>query len=236
MVRRSRASQLEIDREKKAAFGRRRRKLRLGFEALQRLFASDVSFAQIAEKAGVSRTRIQHIFNDHYSDLLPFSATERRRKREAERRSLALEKIHQAFLRDGAMRAIVRSAAKAGRKVEPIIFKREGDPTRCFRHRRVLVDGKEEPVHRIRNARLLRGERIAYGSTPLTREELKRHRHVIFHVDVPSHRRRVLRCPSARLLKQLFPAGVDRRDVYIPVSGRPDNPRYDFLADEDNWD
>lgn len=57
----------------------------------------------------------------------------------------------------------------------------------------------------------------------------------IFVIDVPRYPRRVIRCRSDKLLKRLFSAGQQRVSVYIPLEQSLENPRYDFLADENNW-
>ena len=234
MLRRNGASRLQADPATKAGFGRRRRKIRLGFDQLYRLFAADLSFGQIAKKAGVSRTRIRSIFDQYYRPHLQVSGLERRRRREQEGR----DRVVQVFLRDRAMRAILKSASRAARvrKIEPIIYKRGTDLSRRFRHRAVLVDGKDvELVHHIRNAQQFWPGGIVYGTTSLSRKALESSKWIIFCIDVPSYRRRVIRCRSAKLLKALFPLRAKRKHVYIPLDRKPESPRYDFLADEDNW-
>jgi hypothetical protein len=234
LLERSDASRLLADPAFKARFGRRRRKSRLGFDQLYRLFTSDMSFGEIARKAGVSRTRIRSIFDQYYRPHLRVSGLERRRKREQKGR----DRVVEVFLRDRVMQAILKSAAKAKRKrtIEPIIYKRGTDLVRRFRHRAVLVDGKDlEPVHHIRNAQQFWPGGIVYGTTSLSRKSLETSTWTIFCIDVPSYRRRILRCRSAKLLKALFPVRAKRKHVYIPLDRKPNNPRYDFLADADNW-
>ena len=128
------------------------------------------------------------------------------------------------------------SASRHGHAVEPVIHKMERNPLRCFRRRAVLVDGKDvESVHHLRRARVFRSDAVSYGTTRLTRECLEQSNWIIFYIDVPHRRRRVIRCRSSRLLRALFPPGARSKDVYIPVAGAPTTPRYDFLANQDNW-
>ncbi len=231
-----RADRRTTSRDSKAAFERRRRKLRLGFDALHRLFAADHSFDRIAAKAGVSKTRVRHIFGQYFRQAFRVDALERRLAREAERRRQAVDRIVRAFRRDPVMRALVASAGRHGRTVEPVIHKMERNVSRCFRHRAVLVDGVDvESVHHIRSARKPKADGVSYGTTTLTRACLQQSTWTIFYIDVPHRRRRVIRCRSRKLLRALFSGAGTRRDVYIPVHGVPGKPRYDFLADEDNW-
>ncbi len=232
----SRADRRTTYRDSKAAFERRRRKLRLGFDALHRLFAADHSFDRIAAKAGVSKTRVRHIFGQYFRQAFRVDALERRLAREAERRRQAVDRIVRAFRRDPVMRAVAASASRHGRTVGPVIHKMERNVSRCFRHRAVLVDGVDvESVHHIRTARKPRADGVSYGTTTLTRACLEQSTWIVFYIDVPHRRRRVIRCRSRKLLRAVFSGAGTRRDVYIPVHGVPGKPRYDFLADEDNW-
>jgi hypothetical protein len=71
--------------------------------------------------------------------------------------------------------------------------------------------------------------------TTLYRNQLESSKWVIFFVDAPSYPRRVIRRKSAKLLKALFPYGGRSKNVSIPLDAKPNNPRYDFWADENNW-
>jgi hypothetical protein len=143
-----------------------------------------------------------------------------------------------AVAKDRVLTALMRSAERAGRNrtIEPIVCRRGHNPVTRFRHRAVRVDGRQvEPVHHIRRKRVWPSGEIVYAVTSVSRKELESAAWAIFYVDVPSFRRRVIRCRSARLLRALFPSGTARKNVYIPLNGRPEAPRYNFLADEDNW-
>lgn len=238
MLQSTAATRLELYRASKAEFERRRRAIRADFDTLYSQFTGELSSAEIARRAGVSRARIRVIFDRYFSDLLGTSILERRQKRARELNENAAHRLVRAITRDRVLSAIFRSAdrAKRKRRIEPIISRRSRDPSKCFRHRAVLVDGREvEPVHHIRNAQRFSPGGIAYATTSLSRKSLEEAQWIIFCIDVASHRRRVLRCRCADLLKALFSAGDRRRQAYIPLDRRPDNPRYDFLADEDNW-
>ena len=169
---------------------------------------------------------------------MPLTGLERLRAREAKVRERRLRLIREAIDHNRILKALKASAKKAGskRKIEAILTHRQSsDSPRGFRRRAVLVDGLVEPVHYLRAERRLRGRGKASTATVLSRTELETSSWVIFFIDVPGHRRRVLRCKSKGLLRALFPWGSQRRSVYIPLDRRPANPRYDFLADEDNW-
>ena len=235
MLQRTGGSPLDAYVARKRAFDRRRRKLHLRFDTLYELFARGLSAAQIARRAGVSRPRIDRIFDQYFGDLFGVSGLERRRLREKELRADAARRLARAIADDPVLTALAKSAAKAGRRISPILCPRRGEPRKRFRRRAVLVDGKNvELVRHVRNAQVWPGG-IAYATTSIARKSLESARHVIFYIDVASHRRRVIRCRCAALLRALFPAGVKRRHIYIPLDERPEAPRYDFLADVDNW-
>ena len=178
---------------------------------------------------------IDRIFDQYFGDLFGVSGLERRRLREKELRADAARRLARAIADDPVLTALAKSAAKAGRRISPILCPRRGEPRKRFRRRAVLVDGKNvELVRHVRNAQVWPGG-IAYATTSIARKSLESARHVIFYIDVASHRRRVIRCRCAALLRALFPAGVKRRHIYIPLDERPEAPRYDFLADVDNW-
>jgi hypothetical protein len=232
------ASRLDIYLANKTRFERLRRKIRLDFDALYSLFASDLTSGQIARRAGVSRPRINHIYDDYFRDLVGMSGLERQQRREEPARKKGVFRLARAVAKDQVLAALARSAdkAKRRRRIEPIICKRGRDPVKRYRHRAVRVDGRNvEPVHHIRNKKLCPSGGTTYAVTSLSREELEASTWSIFYVDVASYPRRVIRSRSARLLKALFPPGVRRKNIYIPLDRKPQVPRYDFLADEDNW-
>jgi AraC-like DNA-binding protein len=238
MLQRPAAARLDTYLARRAAFNRRRRKSRLSFDALHALFATGLSSAEIAKRAGLSRPRINRIFNDYFRDLFGMSDLERRRRREAEARQSAARRLALAVAKDRVLNALLQSVERAGRKrrIEPIVCKRGRDPVKRFRHRAVRIDGRQvEPVHHMRSKRVWPAGETIYAVTSVSRKELESAAWTIFYVDVPSFRRRVIRCRSARLLRALFPPGIGRKNIYIPLNGRPEAPRYDFLADEDNW-
>ena len=70
MLEKSGGSQIRAYLERKAAFNRRRRKIKADFDKLYRLFESDLNFNKIAEAVGVSRLRVIEIFRLHFADLL----------------------------------------------------------------------------------------------------------------------------------------------------------------------
>jgi hypothetical protein len=219
----------------KSRFDRRRRKLKLDFDALYRLFADGVSSAEIARRAGVSRPRINLIFKQYFRDFFGMTDLERLRRREKQARDAAMRRLVEEIEKDRVLEAVAKSAERGGRRVAPILAKRRGEPRKRYRHRAVLVDGRDvEPVHHLRNAQPWPGG-ITYATTSLSRKSLESSKWSIFYIDVPSYRRRVLRCRNAKLLRALFPAGVQRKHIYVPLDGRPEDPIYDFLADENNW-
>jgi hypothetical protein len=232
------ASRLDIYLANKAKFERLRRKARLDFDALYSLFQSDLTSGEIARRVGVSRPRIDRIYDDYFSDLLGMSGFERRQRREDQLRETGVRRLARAVSKDRVMTALLKSVDKANRRrrIEPIICKRGRDPVKRFRHKAVRVDGRAiEPVHHIRNKKICPSGGTTYGVTSLSREELQASTWSIFYVDVAPFRRRVIRSRSTKLLKALFPPGVERKNIYIPLDRKPEEPRYDFLADEDNW-
>jgi AraC-like DNA-binding protein len=223
---------------RKQKFNRLRRTAKLSFDALYRLFASDLTSPEIARRAGVSRPRINRIFDDYFADLFGMSAFERRKAREGKIRQRRTQQIARAIAGDSILNAIWNSARKVGskRKIVPILTMRRGsNPSKRFRHRAVLVDGRPEQVHHLRSERIWPRGGGVYAVTSVSRRELEGSTHTIFYIEVPGHRRRVLRSNSARLLRALFPRGANRRNVYIPLDRPPSEPVYDFLADENNW-
>jgi hypothetical protein len=231
-------SQIQVYLERRAAFNRRRRKIKADFDKLYKLFASDLSFHKIAERVGVTRPRLNEIFRLHFQDLFPVSGLERQRQRRTLRRNEIMNRVARLISEDPVLNSIKASAAKGRRKrlIEPILLARRGEPTKRYRHKAVLVDGKHvEPVHHIRKPRVFARGGLAYGTTSLSRHRLEESTWTIFVVDVPHYRRRVLRSKSAKLLKALFDGKAQKKSTYIPLNGRPEDPVYDFLADEDNW-
>src|SRR5215204_3827867 len=70
MLQKTVSFRLDVYLANKAGFERRRRKIRLDFDALYSLFASNLSFARIARRVGVSRPRIDKIFQDYFQELI----------------------------------------------------------------------------------------------------------------------------------------------------------------------
>jgi hypothetical protein len=164
---------------------------------------------------------------------------ERRREQERARREKTAKQVVRVVARDRVINAIRSSAAKANpeRTVEAITLHRFGPFAKRYRHRAVLVDGRDvEAVHHLRNVkRAHRPGGHAYTTTLLRRDRLERGHWTIFVVDVVGFPQRVIRSKNSRLLKELFADGETRVSVYIPLDGRPSNPRYDFLSDENRW-
>jgi hypothetical protein len=238
VLERSTGSQIRAYLERKAAFNRHRRKVKADFDKLYRLFESDLSFKKIAEVAGVSKPRIVEIFRLHFAQFFSVSGSKRRRDIAKRRKDEVANRVARLISKDPVLNAIKASAARAKRKrtIEPIILNRRGPPPKRYRHKAVLVDGRHvESVHHISTAQVYPGGGLAYGTTSLFRRRLENSSWSIFVIDVPKYRRRVIRCKNLQLLKALFAGNEERRSAYIPLNGRPENPRYDFLADEDNW-
>jgi hypothetical protein len=220
----------------KRAFDRRRRALRLNFDALYGFFSSAESGARIAQRASVSKERINFVYNKYFSGLFGMTARERQRHIERKLREEAKRRLADAAQKDRALAAIRKSAERIGsrRKIEAVV-RRKHELAR-FRRKAVLVDGTSiESVHHIRTRRFSRRGTIAYGSTTLSRATLEAVKRTIFVIDVPHYPRRMIRCRNDKLLKVLFAPGQQRVSVYIPLEQPLENPRYDFLADENNW-
>ena len=127
----------------KAKFERLRRKIRLNFDELYRLFARDLPSVEIAKKAGVSRPRITLIYNQYFGELFGMTDLQRRHRREDKVRQKNASNLARVIGKDRAFEAISQSANKANRKIEPIIYRRGTNQSRRYRHRAVLVDGKD---------------------------------------------------------------------------------------------
>jgi hypothetical protein len=238
VLEKSSGSQIRAYLERKVAFNRHRRKVKADFDKLYRLFESDLSFNKIAEVAGVSKPRIVEIFRLHFAQFFSVSGSKRRRDIAKRRKDEVANRVARLISKDPVLKAIKASAARAKRRraIEPIILNRRGEPPKRYRHKAVLVDGRHvEAVHHIKTAKVYPGGGLAYGHTTLNRRRLDKSSWIIFVVDVPRYRRRVIRSKHAQLFKALFTGREERKSVYIPLNGRPENPRYDFLADEDNW-
>jgi AraC-like DNA-binding protein len=224
----------------KAEFERRRRHIRMSFERLFELFAKGLSIAEVARRAGVHRSRLNRVYTRYFGPLLgTATALERRREQERARREKTAKQVVRVVARDRVINAIKSSAAEANSRhtVEPIALDRSGPVTKRYRHRAVLVDGRDvEAVHHLRNVkRARRPGGHAYTTTLLRRHRLERGHWTIFVVDVVGFPQRVIRSKNSRLLNEFFADGQTRMSVYIPLNGRPSNPRYDFLRDEDRW-
>ena len=216
-------------------FNRRRRKLKLDFDTLYRLFASGMSSRQIAKRAGVSRPRISLIYNQYFRKLLGITDLQRMKRQLGAARMETWTRVASEISKDRVLRAISRSAAKAGSAVEPILLERRGEPRKRFRHRAVLVNGRSvELVYHLQNAHTWPSGAM-YATTSVSRSSLESCHWCIFFVDPPSQRQHFIRCRSRDLLKALFDTKTRKTTVYIPLGHRPTLPRYDFLADEDNW-
>ena len=134
--------------------------------------------------------------------------------------------------------AIRKSAQSAKKKKRiDVVLITKASWIKDYRHKAVLVENKSaESVHHIRKARRRRSRRkIIYGGTTLYRKILEHSAWTIFVIDVPHYSQRVIRSNNQRLLNTFFSRDQARVAVYIPLDGQPENPRYDFLADEDNW-
>jgi hypothetical protein len=222
---------------RKEAFDRRRRKTQLSFDQLYRLFADNISILEIAKRAGVSAARMKIIYQHHFAELLGASATERRRQLERSRREEISAGVNAMIANDPVLEAIQASVmrAKATHTIRPIFLDRSTVLRRLYRHRAVLVGKNIEAVYHIQNSRSSRGRGIKYGETTVCRSALEARSWSIFVIDVPGFSRRVIRSRNKILLRSLFTEGQRRMSIYIPLDGRPENPRYDFLSDEDNW-
>jgi hypothetical protein len=236
MLQRDKSPHLDDYLARRRDFDRRKRRLRLGFDALYRLFASKESGAQIAKRAGVSKERINFVYNHHFRDLFGMTALERLRNLELEAKGSALRRLALAVERDRAIKLIRESASKARTKPKvEVVTLQKHQVARGFRHKAVRVRGKIESVHYLRKARLGGRRRLDYASTTLYRSTLEKVDGTIFVVDVPGYAVRVFRSKSRTLLQSFFSQRQERASVYIPLEGTPANVRYDFLADEDNW-
>ena len=210
----------------KAAFERRRRHIRMSFERLFELFAKGLSIAEVARRAGVHRSRLNRVYTRYFGPLFgTATALERRREQEHARRERTAQRVVRVVARDRVITAIRSSAAeaKSGRKVESILLARSGPATKHYRHRAVLVDVRDvEAVHHLRNVkRARRPGGLAYSVTTF--------------IDAAGFPRRVIRSKNSDLLKVFFAEGQTRVAVYIPLDGRPERSRYDFLKDEGRW-
>jgi hypothetical protein len=237
MLQRIRASRLEAYLRRRHAFDPRRRELRLSFDQLFDLFNGEESSADIARRARVSKERINVIFNRHFSDLLGMTASERRRRKEQTLRDDAARKVAATIAKDRLLIAIRQSAQESRSKprIEPVFGAKRARLT-GFRRKAVLVNGRSiESVHHIRKSRPSGSGTRMYGSTTLYRSTLERSGWTIFVVDVPHYPRRVIRSRNTGLLRSFFDDGQTRVSIYIPLQNPSENPRYDFLADEDNW-
>ena len=236
MLQRATSTQAATYLANKAKFNRLRRKSRLDFDTLYQLFSADLTSTEIAKRAALSRPRVNLIYKQYFSELFGMSDRERRERREDRLRQTKANNLARVIAADRVLTAVFKSAEKAKRRIEPIIYRRGLNLSRRYRHRAVLVDRKDiEPVHHVCNARQFYPGGIHYGVTTLYRNQLESSKWVIFFVDVRSYTRRIIRCRSAKLLKALFPHGGKRKSVLIPLDAKPNNPRYDFLADEENW-
>jgi hypothetical protein len=236
MLQRTDTARLKAYIARKRQFDRRRRKVRLDFDTLYGLFSSGESGAQIARRAGVSKERINFIFNKYFGDLFGMTALERKRTIEQKLREEGEQLRARNIGKDRVLAAARNSAEKARskRNIQPVI--RAKQALVKYLHKALLVDDRTvESVHHIRAVRLSRRGTIAYGSTTLYRTRLEACKRTIFVIDVPHYPHRVIRSRSDHLLASLFSAGQERVSVYIPLERPLENPRYDFLADEDNW-
>ena len=236
MLQRTDTARLKAYIARKRQFDRRRRTLRLDFDALYAFFSSAESGAQIARRARVSKERVNFIYNKYFSDLFGMTGLERQRNIERKLREGAEQLRARDIGRDRVLVAVRSSAEKARpkREIQPVF--REKHAIGEVLHKALLVDQRNiESVHHIRVVRFSRRGTIAYGSTTLYRTRLEACKRTIFVIDVPHYPRRVIRSRSDHLLKSLFSAGQQRVSVYIPLERWLANPRYDFLADEDEW-
>jgi hypothetical protein len=236
MLQRGVSTQLDDYLARRRDFNRRKRKLRLGFDALYRLFASKASGAEIAKRAGVSKERINFVYNHHFSDLFGMTALERLRNLEREAKRSALRRLALAVERDRAIKLVRESAGKAPTKPKvEVVTRTKHQTAEGFRHKAVRVTGRIESVHHIRKSRRGGRRRRNYASTTLYRTTLEKVNWTIFVVDVSGYAVRVIRSKSKKLLQAFFSSNQERASIYIPLEEPPEQPRYDFLRDENNW-
>ena len=157
----------------KAKFNRLRRKSRLDFDTLYQLFSADLTSSEIAKRAALSRPRVNLIYKQYFSELFGMSDRERRERREDRLRQTKANNLARVIAADRVLTAVFKSAEKAKRRIEPIIYRRGLNLSRRYRHRAVLVDRKDiEPVHHVCNARQFYPGGIHYGVTTLYRNRL----------------------------------------------------------------
>jgi hypothetical protein len=237
MVRKHAATQSDVYLAHKARFNRKRRKITLDFDQLYSLLASDVSLNKIAQLGGVTKRRMNAVYELYFRVFFRKGALDRAKQAEELKRAKVADRVARAIAADPVLKAIRASAtrAKPKRTVKPVLLKRGDDAVKRYRHKAVLVDGKPEAVHHIQSARRGRGRTISYAATTLYRTRLQSGGRSIFVVDVPRFRRRVIRSRNLDLLRTFFAEGQKRVTIYIPLDSRPQNPRHDFLAEENNW-
>jgi hypothetical protein len=143
MLQRATNSQASTYLANKAKFNRLRRKSRLDFDKLYRLFLADFASSEIAKCAGLSRPRVNLIYKQYFSELFGMSDRERRERRENKVRQTKANNLARVIATDRVLTAVFKSAERAKRRMEPIIYRRGLNLSRRYRHRAVLVDRKD---------------------------------------------------------------------------------------------
>src|SRR5262245_32080422 len=114
MLQKLSVSRQELYLANKERINRLRRKAKLSFDALYRLFASGMTSPEIGRRAGLSRPRVNRIFDDYFADLLGMTALERRKAREGKAREARMKRITKAIAVDPILNALRKSARKVG--------------------------------------------------------------------------------------------------------------------------
>ena len=122
MLQRTDTVRLKAYIARKRQFDRRRRTLRLDFDALYAFFSSAESGAQIARRARVSKERVNLIYNKYFSDLFGMTGLERQRNIERKLREGAEQLRARDIGRDRVLVAVRSSAEKARpkREIQPV--------------------------------------------------------------------------------------------------------------------
>ena len=131
--------------------------------------------------------------------------------------------------------SVILQAIRLGLHVGPVMGQKKARLTGLLR-KVVVINGALCAVHVVENVYRQRQRRQVSSRTTLLLSSLQANSFQIFRLGAKGYKKRTLVIPSDDLHTVLFNnSGRTRRTLYIPLSGRPENPNFDFLRYEDAW-
>jgi len=208
------------------------RKVLFSYDELKQMLMDDLTYNEIAQKAGVSRQAIEQLHLKYFASFIP-SARERQKKRVSRKRE---EKINAHIDEIPKLVVLKKMASEEGLEVKPISS--GGFPVRS-RVGIVMINGKRCGVHqsRVKSKTSEKSYRFYYRVW-ITKDLLSDTEVTIIITGEENHR--VFIIPSETLLDLLpdTPANIQKM-IHIPYEYLPvynnNHPEIDWVTYENKW-